>query len=101
MLNFFLVLGLVPGTNFQLTFGEIIFLGLALALFTWRFFARHGHVADATQPVIQLSRLHSFSYPIASQPVQAVPIHRKVAALLIDTFVQHLGQAVRRFRQYA
>jgi hypothetical protein len=36
MLDFLLVLGLIPGTNFQITFYEIILFGLAVAGWVFR-----------------------------------------------------------------
>lgn len=36
MLDFFLVLGLIPGTSFQITFWEIVIAGLLLLGFIFR-----------------------------------------------------------------
>lgn len=97
MLNFFLVLGLVPGTNLVLTFNEIMLAIFLLAAFIY---LRAGHQPRIfiKQEVVQLSRLHSFSFPIPNQPAPAVSIPRKAAALQVNIFAQRLAQAARRFR---
>jgi hypothetical protein len=45
MLDFLLVLGLIPGTDFQITFYELITISLLLA--GWLFRARLGRLAAA------------------------------------------------------
>ena len=98
MLDFFLVLGQIPGTNFDLTFNEI-FLGVLI--FTGVFAWKSGLIILPSRPVerevIQLSSLHSFSYP-AIQPVQSTD--HKSLDLLVNAWRSRLSQALRLARQF-
>lgn len=96
MLNFFLVLGLIPGTNIQLTFNEILLVTILLVV-SFRLYGRRPKIS-IKQEIVQLSRLHSFSYPIpASPPVKSTV--RKVEVLPINIVALHLGRVARLIRQ--
>lgn len=89
MLDFFLVLGQIPGTNFQITFNEIIFSLLIMWVIYHVVRAILAHSKPKRQ-VIQLSSLHSFSYPITAKP--ATPTHRIIEVLLASI---HLAREAR------
>ena len=102
MLNFFLVLGLVPGTNFQITFNEVVFAVIAMLAAYYisparQIYRRHQNSKVVAMPIVQYSNLHSFSYPAKLAPEEQ--IDRKVVAPLIGTFVLRLNQAVRLARR--
>ncbi|HEU5004486.1 MAG TPA: hypothetical protein VFT49_00135 [Candidatus Saccharimonadales bacterium] len=73
MLNFFLVLGLIPGTNFQITFNEIV-LSVLVLVFSYVAVSSRRPKIIIKQEFVQLSRLHSFSFPIATNlPADPAP----------------------------
>lgn len=97
MLNFFLVLGLIPGTNLVFTFNEIIFVMFALAAFLYLRATRRTKMV-IRQEIIQLSRLHSFSFPMPTLEAPEGPTHHKAEVLRASIYAQRLVQAARRFR---
>lgn len=100
MFNFFLVLGLVPGTNFQITFNELVF-GMFVLTVAYYVYHHQQQSKEKAVKVIQYSRLHSFSYPVSAQLAPELQIARKVAALLANTFSLRLNQVVRLVRRAA
>lgn len=99
MLNFFLVLGLIPGTDIQLTFNEILLIFAGLAGGLW-LRARRGQRVVIKQEVIQLSRLHSFSYPIQLSRLEE-SIGHTAAALPKDIVFRYLSRVARRVHRVA
>jgi hypothetical protein len=90
MLDFFLVLGQIPGTNIQITFDEILFAVLLAGIYLYvRIESRPDRPRVET---IQLSQLHGFSYPIGFKPAVRLT-RRKAAVLLVNTFFHRLSQA--------
>ena len=78
MLDFFLVLGQIPGTNFQITFNEIM-IALLFMFVCYYYIKAYRRSRQPQLPIIQLSSLHSFSYPISLKPV--TPTRRIAEAL--------------------
>lgn len=99
MLNFFLVLGLVPGTNIQLTFSEILLVFVLYIAGVWLYFNRSQRVV-VKQEVVQLSRLHSFSYPIHVMTSEESTGH-KAEVLLKDIVSQYLDRVAQLVRRVA
>lgn len=98
MLNFFLVLGLIPGTNIQLTFNEIVLIFVLSVGGLWLHVKRRPRVI-IKQEVIQLSRLHSFSFPIANQQVELTG--RKAGVLPISISFLRSSSVARLIRRVA
>lgn len=96
MLNFFLVLGMIPGTDLVLTFDEILLAIFILAAFLYLRTGRRPKII-IKQEVVQLSRLHGFSFPIPIT-LPAESTGRKAVIPQVNIFVQRLTQVVRRFR---
>lgn len=98
MFNFFWVLGLVPGTNFYLTFNEIMSGVLAMAA-AYYVYHHQQESKQKVEQVIQYSQLHGFSFPLTvAQEAQTV---RRAAAPLANTFAPHLNRVVRLVRRAA
>lgn len=98
MFNFFLVLGLIPGTNFYLTFDEIMFGVFAMGV---AYYVYH-HQQESKQKVdqfIEYSQLHGFSFPVTA--VLEEPIVRKVVVPLAGTAALGLNRVVRLGRRAA
>jgi len=97
MFNFFLVLGLIPGTNFQITFNEWLIGVLALAIVLYA----RSYSQQTKQPIIKISQydtqIHGFSFPISLEP--EAQIARRAVAPLANTFVPRLSQVVRLARR--
>ncbi len=101
MLDFFLVLGIVPGTSFVLTFNEILLVFSLIVAALWLYGSRRPKIS-IKQEMVQLSRLHSFSYPIPtkfSQPEE--PTAHKVEVPLVNIVLPHLSRVVRLIRRAA
>lgn len=98
MLNFFLVLGLIPGTNIQLTFNEIVFIFALLVGGLWLHMKRRPLII-IKQEVIQLSRLHSFSFPITNQ--QAESTGHKAGVLPVSISSLRSSSVARLIRRVA
>ncbi len=101
MLDFFLVLGIVPGTSFVLTFNEILLVFSLVVTALWLYAGRRPKIS-IKQEVAQLSRLHSFSYPIPakfSQPEE--PTAHKAEVPLANIVLPHLSRVVRLIRRAA
>lgn len=98
MLNFFLVLGLIPGTNIQLTFNEIVLAFVLMIGGLWLHMKRRPH-AIIKQEVIQLSRLHSFSFPIANQQEESTD--RKAGVLPVSISSLRSSSVARLIRRVA
>jgi hypothetical protein len=98
MLDSFLVLGQIPGTNIQITFSEILLVALIANLFLYRHLEQRS--AEAKIQAIQLGKMHGFSYPIGLNPLVG-PTQRKVVALPANIFFRRLGQAFSLVRPVA
>lgn len=95
MLNFFLVLGQVPGTNIQLTLSEILLF--CLTVFVWLFF----HVHRAAQPEPRprptiWESLVNYETPAFRLPV--VSTQRTIAVQTIDNWLLWLDRRWRIVR---
>ena len=99
MLNFFLVLGLIPGTNIQITFNEILIVFLLFVAGLYHY-ARKDRRVYIRQEVVQLSRLHSFSFPIPTTR-QEEETDRKAEAPLKDIVSQYLSRVAQLIRRAA
>ncbi len=98
MLDFFLILGQIPGTNLQLTFSEFLLALLILApVIAWYDLDRAKRVRAS---VIQLSSLHSFSYPLDSS-VPELQTRRTIVNPQASSFWQSLVQAWQQVRRAA
>lgn len=96
MFNFFWVLGIVPGTNFQLTFNEIM-LGIFALLAAYYIYHHQQESKEQVIKIVQYSELHGFSFPVTG--ALEGPIGRKAAAPLANIFAPRLNQVVRLVRR--
>lgn len=91
MLNSLLVLGLVPGTNFQITFSELMVLCFASALVLY---GRHRYLASQAPsylPVVMYSEL-----TMQKPAVQLTP--HKALILQVDSALVWLYRSLRQAR---
>ncbi len=91
MLNSLLVLGLVPGTDFQITFSELMIFCLALTL---AFYSRHRYLASQTPsylPALMYSEL------AIQKPVAQLTPH-KALILQVDNALVWLYRSLRQAR---
>jgi len=96
MLDFFLVLGQIPGTDIQITFSEFLLaVSIIAPLVLWY---DVDHAKKLRADVIQFSSFHSFSYPLdASQ--EGLLIRRKALSPRLSASWQSLSQLWRTVRQ--
>jgi len=93
MLDFFLVLGQIPGTNFTLTFNEVVLAALVLA--APAYFWLKGEKPQ--KPIITVwDSLVSYENRPLSLPVEWTP--HKGAALQANTYVAWLNRHWRTSR---
>lgn len=87
MLDFFLVLGQIPGTDFQMTFNEIVILAVILA--APAYFWMRGEKPQKPFLTVWDSLI---SYENMSFTLPAEWTHRKGAALPANTYVAWLNR---------
>ncbi len=94
MLNSLLVLGRVPGTNFQITFGELIIFCSGAIL--WLYASRRHQLQSQSQflPVILFSSLNDQA---TSKPAARLTLH-KALILQLDTWLVWLVRQMPRVR---
>lgn len=97
MFNMFLVLGQVPGTNFQISFNELIIACLLVAVFLFaRSYKRPQIVSRRLTGVYQLSRFNEYKETLVIQAGRSP--HRKVSTLPANIWLHWLGQHWRIVR---
>jgi hypothetical protein len=93
----FLILGRIPGTHIQMTFSESLLALLFVCLALYLSLSSTEPKEPTSVAAIQLSRIHSISYPIARH-LEATQLPRKVAILPINIWLGRLTQHLRIVR---
>lgn len=88
MLDFFLVLGQIPGTNFQITFSEMLVIS-AIFLASICYWLSNLEKTEKPRPLVWESLIR---YELPDFKLPARPTHPKAGALPIDTWLPWLDR---------